>query len=218
MLHQWDQRADADTRKIGCCTRRNYHRGKIGRSDADRALSTVGQLDHHVGGATSGTLPNYRKPFTKQAVLRIRNRDMSYGPIKNCRILRCSVTRQSPMPSLIASSTPRTASPSTARPCANHRKKPPNAESLTPTPPSEPLKLSTGPTVRDHRNAVRDRSESLSAIDRNHCPHSPESAAKRVFRSVMAVRDAPVPTQNRVVSTTLAPGVVLIGGGSHNSV
>jgi hypothetical protein len=33
-----------------------------------------------------------------------------------------------------------------------------------------------------------------------------------------AVRDAPVPTQNRVVSTTLAPGVVLIGGGSHNSV
>jgi glyoxylase-like metal-dependent hydrolase (beta-lactamase superfamily II) len=33
-----------------------------------------------------------------------------------------------------------------------------------------------------------------------------------------AVRDAPVPTQNRVVSTTLAPGVVLVGGGSHNSV
>jgi glyoxylase-like metal-dependent hydrolase (beta-lactamase superfamily II) len=33
-----------------------------------------------------------------------------------------------------------------------------------------------------------------------------------------AVRDAPVPTQNRVVSTTLAPGVVLLGGGSHNSV
>src|SRR5580704_14909271 len=80
------------------------------------------------------------------------------------------------MPSLIASSTPRTASRSTARPCANHRKKPPNVESLTLTPPSEPLKLSTGATVRDHRNAVRDRSESLSAIDRNHCPHSPESA------------------------------------------
>ena len=71
---------------------------------------------------------------------------------------------QSPMPSLIASCTQRTASPSTARPCANHRKKPPNAESLTPTPPSEPLKLSTGATVRDHRNAVRDRSESLSAF------------------------------------------------------
>jgi glyoxylase-like metal-dependent hydrolase (beta-lactamase superfamily II) len=33
-----------------------------------------------------------------------------------------------------------------------------------------------------------------------------------------AVRNAPPPTQNRVVSTTLAPGVVLIGGGSHNSV
>src|SRR5216683_12353 len=80
------------------------------------------------------------------------------------------------MPSSTASSTPRTASPSTARPCANHRKKPPSVESLTLTPPSEPLKLSMGATVRDHRNAVRDRSESLSAIDRNHCPHSPESA------------------------------------------
>src|SRR6202790_2225136 len=80
------------------------------------------------------------------------------------------------MPSLIASSTPRTALPSTARPCANRRKNPASVESLTPTPPSEPLKLSTGATVRDHRNAVRDRSESLSAIDRNHCPHSPESA------------------------------------------
>jgi hypothetical protein len=49
-------------------------------------------------------------------------------------------------------------------------------KSLTPTPPSEPLKPSTGAAVRDHRNAVRDRSESLSAIDRNRCPHSPESA------------------------------------------
>jgi glyoxylase-like metal-dependent hydrolase (beta-lactamase superfamily II) len=33
-----------------------------------------------------------------------------------------------------------------------------------------------------------------------------------------AVRDAPVPIENRVVSTTLAPGVVLVAGGSHNSV
>ena len=33
-----------------------------------------------------------------------------------------------------------------------------------------------------------------------------------------AVRNAPLPTQSRVVSTTLAPGVVLMGGGSHNSV
>jgi glyoxylase-like metal-dependent hydrolase (beta-lactamase superfamily II) len=32
-----------------------------------------------------------------------------------------------------------------------------------------------------------------------------------------AVRNAPLPTQNRVVATTLAPGVVLMGGGSHNS-
>jgi glyoxylase-like metal-dependent hydrolase (beta-lactamase superfamily II) len=33
-----------------------------------------------------------------------------------------------------------------------------------------------------------------------------------------AVRNAPVPTQNRVVSTQLAPGVFLVAGGSHNSV
>jgi glyoxylase-like metal-dependent hydrolase (beta-lactamase superfamily II) len=33
-----------------------------------------------------------------------------------------------------------------------------------------------------------------------------------------AVRDAPVPNHTRVVDTTLAPGVVLIAGGSHNSV
>jgi hypothetical protein len=53
-----------------------------------------------------------------------------------------------------------------------------SVKGLTPTPPSEPLKPSRGAAVRDHRNAVRDRSESLSAIDRNHCPHSPESATK----------------------------------------
>ena len=33
-----------------------------------------------------------------------------------------------------------------------------------------------------------------------------------------AVRNAPLPTQTRVVTTQLAPGVVLLAGGSHNSV
>src|ERR1700676_1913878 len=80
------------------------------------------------------------------------------------------------MRSSTASCTPRTASPSTARPCANHRKNLPSVPSLTQTPPREPLKPSTGATVRDHRNVVRDRSESLSAINRNTCPQSPESA------------------------------------------
>src|SRR5258706_478595 len=68
------------------------------------------------------------------------------------------------MPSSTASCTQRTASPSTARPCANHQKNPPSVASLTPTTPSEPLKPSMGAAVRDHRNAVRDRSES--------CPQS----------------------------------------------
>jgi hypothetical protein len=42
-----------------------------------------------------------------------------------------------------------------------------------------------GAAVRDHRNAVRDRSESLSAINRNTCPQSPESAPAH-----MVLRDA----------------------------
>src|SRR6202011_5114104 len=92
------------------------------------------------------------------------------------------------MPSSTASSTPRTALPSTARPCANRRKKPPSVESLTLTPPSEPLKLSMGATVRDDRNAARDRSESLSAIDRNHCLHSPESALRAEAQLATAER------------------------------
>src|SRR5258708_2614571 len=82
------------------------------------------------------------------------------------------------MPSSTASCTQRTASPSTARPCANHQKNPPSVASLTPTTPSEPLKPSMGAAVRDHRNAVRDRSKSLSAINRNTCPQSPESAVE----------------------------------------
>jgi len=40
----------------------------------------------------------------------------------------------------------------------------------------DPMKPSTGTAVRDHRNAVRDRSESVSAINWNACPQSPESA------------------------------------------
>lgn len=38
------------------------------------------------------------------------------------------------------------------------------------------MKPSTGAAVRDHRSAVRNQSESLSAINRNTCPQSPESA------------------------------------------
>src|SRR5271168_201624 len=56
------------------------------------------------------------------------------------------------------------------------RKKPASVASLTRTLPREPLKPSTGAAVRDHRNAVRDASESLSAINRKPCPQSPESA------------------------------------------
>src|SRR5258708_6374855 len=97
------------------------------------------------------------------------------------------------MPSSTASCTQRTASPSTARPCANHQKNPPSVASLTPTTPSEPLKPSMGAAVRDHRNAVRDRSEScpqsIGTPVRNrrnpqyvfvgHASHRPHKAAFR---------------------------------------
>src|SRR6516162_8608433 len=68
------------------------------------------------------------------------------------------------MPSSTASSTPRTASHSTARPYANHQKNPESGASLTPTTPSEPLNPSTG-----ELSAIIGM---LSAIDRNQCPQS----------------------------------------------
>src|SRR6516162_6923255 len=68
------------------------------------------------------------------------------------------------MPSSTVSCTPLTASHSTARPCANQRKKPESGASLTPTTPSEPLNPSTG-----ELSAIIGM---LSAIDRNQCPQS----------------------------------------------
>jgi hypothetical protein len=61
---------------------------------------------------------------------------------------------------------------SMARPCANQRKKPASAASLTPTTSSEPLKPSTGELTAIIGMPVRDRSESVSAINRNACPPS----------------------------------------------
>src|SRR5580658_9812584 len=112
------------------------------------------------------------------------------------------------MPSWTASCTPRTASPSTARPCENQTKNPPNVASLTPTSPSEPLKPSMGAAVRDHRNAVRDRSESLSAINRNPRPQSPESAARAIDDRFC---------RSRPRNTSLPPTSPLppFGGGRH---
>src|SRR5258708_33477237 len=101
------------------------------------------------------------------------------------------------MRSSTASCRQRTEWPSPARPSVNHRKNPPNVASLTPTPPSEPLKPSTGATVRDHRNAVRDRSESLSAINRNTCPQSPESALWGDVRVNPAMEEAELLALNR---------------------
>src|SRR5262249_14887710 len=51
------------------------------------------------------------------------------------------------------------------------------------------MKPSTGAAVRDHRNAVRDRSESLSAFNRNRCPQSSESAGVAAGLSKVHFRD-----------------------------
>jgi hypothetical protein len=53
-----------------------------------------------------------------------------------------------------------------------------------------PLMLSTGAPVRDHRNAVRNRSESLAAFNRNGWPHSSESACWRLDMTGWTKEDA----------------------------
>ena len=58
-----------------------------------------------------------------------------------------------------------------------------------------------GATVRDHRNAVRDRSESVSAINRNTCPQSPESA----IATIPASHHTPL-----VVKSVLIMGTMMI--------
>ena len=45
---------------------------------------TLGATPADEGGPTSRSFPKYREPFAKQAVLRIRNCDVRYGPIENC--------------------------------------------------------------------------------------------------------------------------------------
>ena len=51
------------------------------------------------------------------------------------------------------------------------------------------MRPSTGAAVRLHRNAVRDRPDSLSAFKWNACPPSPESAlGPMIARSSVSVR------------------------------
>ena len=76
-------------------------------------------------------------------------------------------------PATIGSCTMRTGSPSRARACA---RPPPSAPDLTSNRTHELMKPSTGAAVRLHRNAVRDRPDSLSAFKWNACPPSPDFA------------------------------------------
>src|SRR6267142_2660884 len=64
--------------------------------------------------------------------------------------------------------------------------------------------MSTGAPVRDHRNAVRNRSESLAAFNRNGWPHSSESALGQTH----ATRDveANTETARRCVRNSLMRG------------
>src|SRR5258708_3383489 len=119
------------------------------------------------------------------------------------------------MPSSTAWYTLRTASHSTARPCADDPKTLASGASLTPTPPSELLKPSKGAAVRDHRNAVRDRSESLSAINRNPCPQSPESAIAFGAPASATTRWGEMSYQNRVRGN--AGGALLAADGCRKS-
>ena len=67
-------------------------------------------------------------------MLRIRNRDVSYGPIKNCRIPRCSVTPPTPTLSSTAWSITPTGLTSTGKACG---------EPVNPAERPEPMALWT---------------------------------------------------------------------------
>ena len=79
MLRQGDQRADADARKTGGLLRAE-------QSVAARSVEAIrierfrpsGNSTTTISGATSRTLVNYRKPLAKQAVLRVRDRDLRH--------------------------------------------------------------------------------------------------------------------------------------------
>jgi hypothetical protein len=102
-------------------------------------------------------------------VLRIRNRDVSYGPIKNCRIRRCSVTPRTPTPSSAAWSITPTASISPGRACGkpvNPLERPEPAALWTcrcawttrralPTCPQQSNSRPTRPSSRDSRLTSR---------------------------------------------------------------
>ena len=67
----------------------------------------------------------------------------------------------------------------------------PKPRPLTQAQPHDPMIVSTGATVRDRRNAVRDASErcppsigTLSAFGRNPCPPSSESASQSAARTM----------------------------------
>jgi hypothetical protein len=95
--------------------------------------------------------------------------------IDEIAIRRRSPIRPSPTLSSIGSCTMRTDSHSRARAC---EKRPPSTPDLTSSRTHEPMRASTGAAVRLHRNAVRNRPDSLSAFKWNDCPPSPESARR----------------------------------------
>src|ERR1700674_4803434 len=78
---------------------------------------------------------------------------------------------------------------------------------LTSSRTHEPMKPSTGAAVRLHRNAVRDRPESLSAFKWNACPPSPEYPP-RVPSMTAAEAEAAIGRRGEVTVTADNRGLV----------
>jgi hypothetical protein len=60
----------------------HLERREISRSDPDGTLSPIRQFNHYKPGTAARSLLQYRKPVAKQAMPRIRDRYVSYVPIK----------------------------------------------------------------------------------------------------------------------------------------
>ncbi|MET4232649.1 hypothetical protein ABIA85_005938 [Bradyrhizobium sp. LA6.10] len=175
MLHQWDQRTCADAWQIGGVRARSYRLDKIRRRDPNRPRPAVRQRDNDVGRTAPRPLLQHLKPVPEQKMMRVSDRDVRHDPLENRGTLTCSVTRPSPTPSWIGSSTMLTASHSRETACERSLR---SAPILT-----QPKKPDPTPHAGNDTPAAfvgtggRLRSECMVAFNRNPWPQSPESAA-----------------------------------------
>ena len=130
MLHQWDERARADTRQIGNAGA-VWRLSEICRRDPNPPPPSIRQRDNDVGGTAPRSSLQDGKPLSKQKMMRVGNRDVRHDPVKNRGTFPCSVIPPMPTPCSIASSTMPIGSTSPARACAEPGNPPERPEPVT---------------------------------------------------------------------------------------